>query len=343
MQAPADSRLDSLLTWLASLPAALEVQPSSLRPASSDASFRRYFRMDAAGGTRIVMDAPPPHENCAAFIHVAGLLRAGGLRVPEIIAEDTAQGFLLLSDLGATTYYEALQQTLAPARIHSLYMDALHTLIRLQQVAPTGLPTYDRERLLAELTVFPEWYVQVHCGTTLTAAETETLRQVFDRLVDRNCAQPMVLVHRDYHSPNLMLASANAPDQPGIIDFQDALAGPITYDLASILLDARTTWDEPQQLDWGIRYWEAARKAGLPVNTDIAEFHADWEWMSLQRNLRILGVFARLHHRDGKSGYLQHLPRVNAYVRQVADHYDAFRPLLRLLDRLDTLAPAPHA
>src|SRR5690606_25232557 len=187
------------------------------------------------------------------------------------------------------------------------------------------------------LAIFPEWYIRIHCGVTLTADEQQMLTQTFHTLVERNSAQPTVLVHRDFHSPNLMLPQQDRPHAPGIIDFPDALAGPITYDLASILLDARTTWDEPQQLDWGIRYWETARKAGLPVDSDIARFHADWEWMSLQRNLRILGVFARLNHRDGKAGYLRHLPRVNGYVRQVAEHYDVFRPLLR---RLDTLAAA---
>src|SRR5690606_19780892 len=183
----------------------------------------------------------------------------------------------------------------------------------------------------------------VHCGVTLSADEQQTLHNTFQTLVERNSAQPVVLVHRDFHSPNLMLPQEDRPHAPGIIDFQDALAGPITYDLASILLDARTTWDEPQQLDCGIRYWEAARKAGLPVDDDIARFHAEWEWMSLQRNLRILGVFARLNHRDGKAGYLRHLPRVNAYVRQVTDHYDVFRPLSRLLDKLDAALPEPTA
>lgn len=343
MHADPDPRLQTLLAWLDTLPAGFELQPASLRPASSDASFRRYFRIDSAAGTHVIMDAPPRHEDCAPFVHVADLLRAGGLHVPEILASDTTQGLLLLSDLGATNYYGALQDAPSHARIHELYMDALDALIEMQQIAPAGLAALDRQRLLDELAVFPEWYIGVHCGVELSADDQQMLQQTFAVLVERNCAQPVVLVHRDFHSPNLMLPQEARPHAPGIIDFQDALAGPITYDLASILLDARTTWDEPQQLDWGIRYWEAARKAGLPVDADIAHFHADWEWMSLQRNLRILGVFARLNHRDGKAGYLRHLPRVNGYVRQVAGHYDAFQPLLRLLDKLDAALPESAA
>ncbi len=330
-----DSRLTALLTWLDTLPADLQLATASLRPASSDASFRRYFRVNAGAGTLVVMDAPPNREDSRPFLHVAGLLRDGGLNVPQVLAHDLAQGFLLLSDLGTSTYYDELQQQPDAARIHGLYMDAIAALIRMQQVAPTGLPAYDVPRLADELSLFPQWYVQTHCGHTLSDTESRQLQQVFDTLVARNAAQAVVLVHRDFHSPNLMVPQPGKPGEPGILDFQDALAGPITYDLASLLMDARTTWDETQQLDWGIRYWEAARKAGLPVNPDIAEFHADWEWMALQRNLRILGVFARLNHRDGKAGYLQHMPRVNAYVRQAASHYDVFRPLMRLLDTLD--------
>lgn len=330
-----DPRLTALLAWLDTLPAELQLAPATLRPASSDASFRRYFRIDAGPGTLVIMDAPPPHEDCRPFVHVASLLKDGGLNVPDILAQDLAQGFLLLSDLGAHTYYDELQARPEAVRVHDLYMGAIDALIRMQKIAPVGLPAYDATRLTDELALFPEWYVQTHCGHTLSDDERGRLQQVFAILVARNAAQPTVLVHRDFHSPNLMLPQAAAPRDPGILDFQDALAGPITYDLASLLMDARTTWDEPQQLDWGIRYWEAARKAGLPVNPDIAEFHADWEWMGLQRNLRILGVFARLNHRDGKARYLDHMPRVNEYVRQVAGHYDVFRPLLRLLDTLD--------
>mgnify|MGYP001074605792 CR=1 FL=1 len=331
----ADFRRGQLETWLRSLPPELELDLGSLCPASSDASFRRYFRIDAGASTLIVMDAPPPQEDCRPFVAMAQRLLEGGLNVPRILAQDVEQGFLLLTDLGQDTYYDALQRGPGDAEIRQWYRAALNALVRLQQVPATGLPMYDHVRLRSELELFPEWYISVHCGATLTAQEHTRLEQVFDVLVTRNSRQPQVLVHRDYHSPNLMVPLPDRPDEPGIIDFQDALAGPITYDLVSLLMDARTTWDEPQQLDWGIRYWEAARKAQLPVSHDIAEFHADWEWMGLQRNLRILGVFARLHHRDGKAQYLQHIPRVLAYVRQAAAHYDVFLPLLRLLDRLE--------
>ncbi len=338
MSHTSDLRLDALRAWLSRLPAELGLDPATLRAASSDASFRRYFRVDSAQGTRVVMDAPPAQEDCAPFLHIGRLLAAGGIHVPAILAENTTEGFLLLSDLGRQTYFDYLQDAPSHARIHELYVDAIDTLVRMQQIAPQGLARYDAPRLADELAVFPEWYVERHCGHTLSDDERVWLDAVNGALVSRNAAQPLVLVHRDYHSPNLMLPLPDAPHAPGVIDFQDALAGPITYDIASLVMDARTTWDEPQQLDWGIRYWQAARRAGLPVAHDIAEFHADWEWMGLQRNLRILGVFARLSHRDGKTQYLQHMARVNGYVRQVASHYDVFRPLLRLLDTLDTRA-----
>ena len=188
----------------------------------------------------------------------------------------------------------------------------------------------DTERLMQELTVFPEWYAKHHCQVDLSDAEQQVLHDSFTMLTQDNVQQPSVLVHRDFHSPNIMTG-----DRPGIIDYQDALAGPITYDIASLVMDARTTWEEPQQLDWAIRYWEAAKAAGLPIAPDFADFHRAYEWMGLQRNLRILGVFARLSHRDGKHHYLDHMPRVNAYVRQVAGRYNAFRPLLRVLDKLE--------
>lgn len=336
MNVNADPRRAQVEAWLQSLPKKHNLDISSMRAASSDASFRRYFRVDADQTTFIVMDAPPPQEDCRPFVDLAQRLYDGGLHVPRVIEHDLNHGFLLLSDLGRQTYLDAIRANDVDAtQLHDWYMDAVQALVRLQHVPATGLPRYDANRLHDELGLFPQWYVDTHCEVVLTDTEQQHLKNVFDALATRNSAQPAVLVHRDFHSPNLMLPQADRPHEPGIIDFQDALHGPITYDLVSLLMDARTTWSEPQQLDWGIRYWEAARKAGLPVSHDIAEFHADWEWMGLQRNLRILGVFARLNHRDGKAHYLQHMPRVNAYVRQVAGHYDVFTPLLRLLDRLD--------
>jgi aminoglycoside/choline kinase family phosphotransferase len=337
-QAGADPRRAQAAAWLAALPGPLELDPASLVPASSDASFRRYFRVRMGRATAIVMDAPPGKEDCRPFLHVGGLLRDAGLHVPQVLAQDVEQGFLLLSDLGTTTYLDYLRAAPTPHDTHRIYMDALGALVQMQQSATTGLARYDSERLHAELELFPEWYAARYRNMPLAGAERAALQPVLDLLVASNLAQPTTLVHRDFHSPNLMLTDLGERSygpNPGVIDFQDAVIGPITYDLASILLDARTTWDEPQQLDWGIRYWEMARKAGLPVDGDFAEFHRAYEWMGLQRNLRILGVFARLAIRDGKTHYLDHMPRVNAYVRQVAGRYNAFAPLIRLLDKLD--------
>jgi len=331
-----EPRIASLLDWLDVCPPALGLNPASLAPASSDASFRRYFRISAAQGTLVVMDVPPPKEDCRPFIDVARRLAVVGLNVPTILAQDLTQGFLLLTDLGPTTYYDSIQAGLSEATLQAMYRDALSALVKMQAADATGLPVYDAARLKDELGLFIEWYVTVHCKVSLAPAALRGLNQVFDLLVMRNAAQPRVLVHRDFHSPNLM--RCEHPDHganPGILDFQDAVSGPITYDLASLVMDARTTWEEPQQLDWAIRYWELARKNGLAVPEDFADFHQDYEWMGLQRNLRILGVFARLNHRDGKAAYLAHMPRVNQYVRQVAGRYIAFKPLLRVLDELD--------
>jgi aminoglycoside/choline kinase family phosphotransferase len=337
---PNDPRLASIETWLRSLPPELALRPETLRAASSDASFRRYFRLDTGHGTAIVMDAPPPHEDVRPFLHAGGLLRDAGLNVPAVLAQAPEQGVLLLSDLGRETYYQRIQSGLDDSLLQALYRDALTALVRMQQASTAGLPPYDAARLAAELELFPEWYVRRHHGATLTDGQAADLRKIFQLLSESCATQTPVYVHRDFHSPNLMVCDEpRFGPNPGILDFQDALAGPLTYDLASLVTDARTTWEEPQQLDWAIRYWEMARKAGLPVDADFAEFHRAYEWMSLQRNLRILGVFARLNHRDGKPGYLAHMPRVNRYVRQVAQRYGVFAPLLRLLNQLDQTTP----
>ncbi len=328
-----DTRRDAMLQWLGVIAPSHSLDLSTLEPASADASFRRYFRLRAGPGTAIVMDAPPSHEDCRPFVHVTRLLHDVALNVPRVLAQNLDDGFLLLSDLGRDTFYHAIGEGLDDARLQSMYRGALGALVRMQQASTTGLAAFDARRLLDELSVFPEWYARTHCQAELTAVEQDALGSTFGMLVADNAAQPHVLVHRDFHSPNLMVGAHD--DAPGIIDYQDALAGPITYDIASLVMDARTTWEEPQQLDWAIRYWQAARSAGLPVGDDFAEFHRAYEWMGLQRNLRILGVFARLSHRDGKHHYLDHMPRVSAYVRQVAARYNVFRPLLRILDRLE--------
>ena len=336
MSLTSDARFESVTSWLQTQAGQFSIDLGSIAPASSDASFRRYFRVHTSSDTLVVMDAPPPQEDCRPFVDIDQRLLKAGLNVPRILAQDIERGFLLLSDLGPSTYYTRIQQGIDDASLQRIYREALGALVRMQQADAKGLPAYNATRLRQELGLFPEWFVKVHCQTELTNQEQDALDKVFSLLVSHNAAQPSVLVHRDFHSPNLMLCEQpEYGPNPGILDFQDALSGPISYDLASLVMDARTTWEEPQQLDWAIRYWEMARLAKLPVPVDFADFHRDYEWMGLQRNLRILGVFARLHHRDGKPAYLDHMPRVSQYVRQVAGRYGVFAPLIRLLDRLE--------
>ena len=310
------------------LEAQLKGGPLTLTAASADASFRRYFRLQYGDRTLIAMDAPPAHEDCHAFVRIAGLLAAAGLHVPEIIASDFEHGFLLLSDLGTTSYLQALNADGAAAA-DRLFADATDALIRWQLASKPGvLPPYDRALLRRELELFPEWYLQRHRGLTLSAAQRCMLDSVFDALLESNLAQPTVYVHRDYMPRNLMVCMPN----PGVLDFQDAVYGPITYDVASLFKDAFISWDEARVLDWTVRYWEKAKRAGLPVDTDFGAFYRDFEWMGLQRHLKVLGIFARLHYRDDKPGYLDDTPRFIAYVRAVAARYTALAPLLALLD-----------
>ena len=328
-----DLRQTQLKEWLATVSAA-PVLPESLRPASSDASFRRYFRVDTPdGATRIAMDAPPPQEDVRPFIHVAGVFGQTGVSVPQVLAQDVERGFLLLTDLGSTTYLHQLSHDTA----HKLYLDAIDALVLIQaQSKPDVLPEYDRALLQRELMLFPEWYVGKHLGVSLTDKQADALNKVFETLLANNLAQPQVYVHRDYHSRNLMVLPQG---NPGILDFQDAVYGPITYDLVSLLRDAYIQWDEEMVLDWAIRYWERAKRAGLPVNPDIDAFYRDFEFMGLQRHLKVLGIFARLYHRDGKDAYLKDLPLVMEYTRKAAGRYNALAPLVRLLDELEDKGP----
>ena len=327
-----DIRLEELQEWMANI-TSLPLKPHTLRPASADASFRRYFRVDATDNLSfIAMDAPPPQENISPFIHVAGVLRETGVSVPQVLAQDDERGFMLLSDLGSTTYLHQL--TLDTA--HKLYMDAISALVRIQTHSRPGvLPEYDRELLLRELMLFPDWYIDQHLKSSLSATQTADLMKVFNVLLANNMAQPQVYVHRDYHSRNLMVLSEG---NPGILDFQDAVYGPITYDLVSLLRDAYVQWDEEMVLDWVIRYWEQAKRAGLPVNPDIDSFYQDFEFMGLQRHLKVLGIFARLNYRDGKSTYLNDMPLVMDYVRKTSQRYKELAPLVRLLDTLENKA-----
>ena len=307
-----------------------------IAPASADASFRRYFRVTLDdGSTRIVMDAPPSHEDCRPFLRVAALFRDAGVHVPEIYAQNLAEGFLLLSDLGKTTYLDVLDESTAPA----LYRDANAALVSIQRASRPGvLPDYDRLLLEQELNLFPDWYVAKHLAVTLSAGQTAALRDVFETLLANNLAQPRVFVHRDYHSRNLMVIEGGSPTNPGILDFQDAVHGPITYDLVSLYRDAYIAWDEEQELDFVIRYWEMARKAALPVPSDFHDFYRDYEWMGAQRQIKVLGIFSRLYHRDGKDGYLKDMPRVMGYLRRTCTRYRALAPMARLLDQLENRA-----
>ena len=329
-----DLRLTQLKEWLATL-SAEKVLPDTIRPASSDASFRRYFRVDSPDGTTyIAMDAPPPQEDVRPFIHVAEVFGEAGVSVPKVLEKDAERGFLLLSDLGTTTYLHQLNHDTA----HKLYLDAIDALVLIQtQSRPNVLPEYDRALLHRELMLFPDWYIGKHLGVTMTEKQTALLNSVFEVLLANNLAQPQVYVHRDYHSRNLMVTERG---NPGIIDFQDAVYGPITYDLVSLLRDAYIQWDEEMVLDWAIRYWERARRAGLPVSHDVDAFYRDFEFMGLQRHLKVLGIFARLYHRDGKDGYLKDLPLVMEYTRKAAGRYKALAPLIVLLDELEAKGPS---
>jgi N-acetylmuramate 1-kinase len=329
LPAVSDIRLEELGEWLgAHFPAG----SFALAPASEDASFRRYFRVSIGEASWIAMDAPPEHEDCRPFIHVAGLLRAAGVNAPDIVAQDLARGFLLLTDLGNTTYLSALNADNADR----LFGDAVDTLLKWQLASREGeLPPYDAPPLQRECDLFADWYIARHLQLALSAAQQQSLAEMVKLVISRNVAQPAVYVHRDYMPRNLMVADPN----PGVIDFQDAVYGPITYDLVSLIRDAFVSWEEQRVLDWTVRYWEKAKRAGLPVAADFAAFYRDFEWMGLQRHLKVLGIFARLHYRDGKAGYLEDTPRFMRYARAVAGRYRELGPLARLLDELESCEP----
>lgn len=328
-----DARLAQLNDWLA---ATGLVDVASGRPASSDASFRRYFRynvvpalQDKLGATLVAMDAPPERENVPAFVQVQGLLMEAGVTVPAIAARDVERGYLLLSDLGSTTYLARLDSDNAAF----MYSDAVDALLKFQMASQPGvLPEFDRAFVLRELNLFPEWYLGRHLNATLDEKQQAQLDKVFEAIASNVLAQQQVFMHRDFHSRNLMHLDGG---NPGVLDFQDAVYGPITYDLASLLRDAYIQWDEEIVLDWVVRYWQSAKAVGLPVNPDIDAFYRDFEFMALQRHLKILGIFCRLNYRDGKSVYMDDLPTVLDYVRKTANRYTELKPLLRLLDAVD--------
>ncbi len=332
---PDPTRQRAFEHWLSTITPAHALLPQSLRSASSDASFRRYFRLDSATGPScIVMDAPPPLEDVRPFVAVAALLAAAGLNAPRVLEQDPAHGFLLLSDLGTEPYLAALQQAQtagAQPRIEALMRDALEALVQWQcRGDATRLPSYDDALLRHELALFPEWCVGREYARQWHTTQQAQWQDACTLLVTSALAQPRVAVHRDYMPRNLMLAAPN----PGILDFQDAVRGPISYDLASLLRDAFISWDEEQEIDWAVRYWEAARAAGLPVDADFGEFWRQLEWMGLQRHLKVLGIFCRLKHRDAKPAYSADLGRFFGYAHKVAARYGALRPLARLLEPL---------
>jgi hypothetical protein len=325
--------------WLAVLAQTHGLVPSSLRIASADASFRRYLRVDTqTGASLIVMDAPPDKENCEPFVKVAKLMKLAGLKAPEVLAWQEAQGFMLLTDLGDQTMMSAIDAK-NPQANHALYMQAVDALITWQLSSQAGvLPPYNEALLNRELSLFPDWYLAQHRQLDIQGKMRNTLDSTFKMLVTRNLAGPSVFVHRDFMPRNLMMPTGG-DSALGVLDFQDAVYGPVTYDVASLMRDAFLTWEEDFVLDVTIRYWEKARKAGL---LDFEDWHQDFgvfyravEWMGLQRHLKVAGIFARLTLRDGKEKYLADAPRFIAYIRSTAARYIELRPLLRLIEEVE--------
>lgn len=320
------------------------VRPNSVRSASADASFRRYFRVDTPqGGSCIVMDAPPERENCEPFVRIAGLLQDAGLLVPRILAWNQPQGFMLLDDLGADTMMAAIQPEQPQANL-KLYVRATDALLTLQQHAQAQtLPAYDEALLQRELSLFADWYVAQHKGWVLDTTQQDMLQKTFATIVQRNLAAPKVFVHRDFMPRNLMMPHSADEPRLGVLDFQDAVQGPITYDMASLMRDAFLSWDEEFVLDVTIRYWERARQLGLMDFEDWSQdFGAFWravEWMGLQRHLKVAGIFARLTLRDGKPKYLADAPRFIGYIRATASRYHELTPLLRFIDQMEGTEP----
>lgn len=329
---PLNARDQLLTDWVAQR---FPGQDVLIVSASADASFRRYFRLSLPDGTtRILMDAPPEHEDCRPFIKVAALLAKAGLAAPRVLDQDLEQGFLLLTDLGRIGYLEALHADLSLA--DTLIRPVLDTLVRWQLASSAAtLPPYDAALLRRELELFPEWFIGRHLGVTLADNEKLLLERSFKYLINAALNQPKVYVHRDFMPRNLMLVESEQTLTPAIIDFQDAVYGPITYDVVSLFRDAFISWDEEQEIDWVVRYWEKARAAGLPVRADFGDFWREYELMGLQRHLKVLGIFCRLKYRDGKDKYIEDLPRFMRYAKKTAGRYLPLKPLLNLLDKLD--------
>jgi N-acetylmuramate 1-kinase len=335
-------RQTAFTQWLAATAPAHGLKPETLRIASADASFRRYLRLEAQDGSpRIIMDAPPEQEDCQPFVKVAGLMQGAGLLAPEVLAWDAPQGFMLLTDLGAQTMMQGIN-TEEPHANFGRYMQATDALVQWQLASKPGvLAPYDEALLRRELSLFPDWYLAQHRQFTLTTTQQNTMQSAFDLIVRRNLAAPSVYVHRDFMPRNLMLTR---DDQLGILDFQDAVYGPISYDIASLMRDAFLTWDEEFVLDVTVRYWEKARKAGLMAfedwSSDFGAFFRAVEWMGLQRHLKVAGIFARLTLRDGKEKYLADAPRFIHYIRNTCNRYRELGPFLKVIDEVEGLQEA---
>ncbi|MBU6195085.1 MAG: phosphotransferase [Burkholderiales bacterium] len=335
------ARRDAFNQWLDALAQPLQLRPATLQPASADASFRRYLRLQQGDSSSvIVMDAPPPLEDVRPFVRLARQMQAAGLHGPEVLAADEAQGFVLLSDLGQDLLLPLLQRAQAQDPQASPEANALmrrvgQALVQWQRgMDPADWPAFDEALLRREMELFPEWCAGKEFGQVWNEGQRQAWARVTQRLVDSALAQPTVAVHRDWMPRNLMVCGP----QLGILDFQDAVRGPVTYDAASMLRDAFISWDEEREIDWAVRYWQQARDAGVPVQADFGEFWRALEWMGLQRHLKVLGIFCRLKHRDGKAHYAQDLPRFFAYATKVALRYRELAPLLPLIEPLSGFA-----
>jgi len=332
------TRAEAFNQWMERIAAAHQLLPDTVRLASADASFRRYFRVDTSDGapTRIVMDAPPAQENSTPFVQVAKLMADAGVTAPRVLEWDQANGFLLLDDLGLKTMLDVIDPA-NPDAARALYAQAIDALILWQKASqPEVLPPYDRALLERELALFPQWYIGQHRGLPVEGKLKERLDRSFRLIVESNLAAPRVYVHRDFMPRNLTVTGGPTL---GVLDFQDAVHGPITYDIASLMRDAFLSWDEEFVLDMTVRYWQQARKAGLPVDDDFGAFYRAVEWMGLQRHLKVAGIFARLTLRDGKPKYLADTPRFIAYIRATAGRYTELTPLLRVIDEVEGTQP----
>ena len=317
-------RIDLLKDWLSKK---LEID-FSISTASSDASFRRYFRVKTIKDSFIVMDAPPQNESIEAFLKISQILNTINVNVPEIYEESDVLGFILMQDFGSDTYLDVLSDD----NQQRLYGDSIDSLIQMQKLVKKGLcHSYTQKILLNEMTLFIEWYLKRYKKIELTNKENEMLLTCFEKISKKVLNQEKFFVHRDYHCRNLMIQKSN---NPGILDFQDALEGPVTYDLVSLLKDAYIEWDEEIILDHVIRYWEKAKINNLITNLEFSTFYKDFDCMGIQRHLKILGIFARLSIRDKKNQYLENIPLVEKYLMDATERYRDFHQLRNFLDKL---------